>query len=784
MKTVLALAAVLIVILSIFVSGCSSSDALKNPVISTGGNEPIISGTQGGLGEKSSAGNRETIGAYLVDIIPDIPEVKIEQSDRVGSYHFNLTKINPKVLSVTSYGKDPNHGGNFYVDIRLSHPYPGSGIDGFDPRIIAILPADSQSNTMYFPLLQVTANNKVVMEPDGYTKLFDNYGMAGNTNPFKAYFKDQPYRVWSSTGVTQETRRWYINLAGFKHGIRFYLVCDVCTGFPNPPTPVNDNAKEPVDIRASIGTGLYANGGYADVDVTITDWQRPEWVDVKLECPRLFDSIIDLDLMGPVPEPNKYQYKCEIGNYKSAPKGDYSCLISAFDGFYATGNYSVAIAHVSDAKEPVITDSYYDFSTIDIKGIHLSGEGFGNEQDSSVVYVDGETSGFTIADWSYEDVLIHIPNDNLDHTVQLEIDGFMTDVISLPESSTIFLVYNSNNADSIAIKDYYASPVTGRNLDSEMTLGLALSLGEQINRTQYNEQIKSPIENYILTHDLKYRIKYVVLAKGMPLKIAATGGSDYTNLDYAALDTELSLLFTGAYSLPGRILSPYYGRTLGEYFHPFKYRRGSIVMAYLVTRLAAWTLDEVYDMIDRGLNGYSGSAAYGILDGDPGKPYDRMEAAEIIYVNRGIQHLYDNSTVFLTADTIGDPSISQNVLGYTGHGVHHNESPPGGGLYVFELGFGLLNGAIFNTYESFNCTSFDEANRSGHGMVGDWIRIGGTGGIGHVYEPWSDAVGDERYLYPAQLAGNNLAEACYLAGKYLSWTETMVGDPLCMVHVE
>jgi hypothetical protein len=69
-------------------------------------------------------------------------------------------------------------------------------------------------------------------------------------------------------------------------------------------------------------------------------------------------------------------------------------------------------------------------------------------------------------------------------------------------------------------------------------------------------------------------------------------------------------------------------------------------------------------------------------------------------------------------------------------------------------------------------------------MVGDWIRIGGTGGIGHVYEPWSDAVGDERFLYPRQYQKHNLAESCYMACKYLSWTETIVGDPLCIIDVQ
>ena len=196
----------------------------------------------------------------------------------------------------------------------------------------------------------------------GYTKLFDKWDLEGNTNPFKAYFKDVPYRRFSSTEQTSETLRWYLDLAGFEHGYQFYLICDVSTGFPNAPEPVTDNAPEPVSADVVITGDLYANGGYADVEVTITDWQGTDYVTVGIESPALFDSTVSLDYIGPGVEPDTYVYSGEIGNYKNTPPGEYFCLINAFDGFAAKGIYTIFKVTVNEAAALEFGDVFFDFS--------------------------------------------------------------------------------------------------------------------------------------------------------------------------------------------------------------------------------------------------------------------------------------------------------------------------------------------------------------------------------------------------------------------------------------
>lgn len=112
-----------------------------------------------------------------------------------------------------------------------------------------------------------------------------------------------------------------------------------------------------------------------------------------------------------------------------------------------------------------------------------------------------------------------------------------------------------------------------------------------------------------------------------------------------------------------------------------------------------------------------------------------------------------------------------------------NGGPDGGPLYT------LANGAVFNSVESFNAvTLFGDANTT-QGKIVDFITIGGTGAIGHVYEPLSDSIVNNQFflynLFADQnddgLADLTFVEAAWSAIPYVSWSETVIGDPLMRV---
>ena len=324
-----------IILLSLILIGCSNG---KSPI------EPAINDYQAISdylpdSDEMRISERSMVAAYDAVIDPVAETFTITPvNERDAQYHFPLTQLYPNCLKITGYGFTPN----FWADIKLTHPMPGSGIDGFDPRVIAIFPANDGFSFNY-PSLGLTGNNGVLFERDGYTKLFDSLGgsIPGNANPFVAYFKDQPYRMWTGRSDTTETKRWQMDLDGFGGNLQFKLVVDVSTNYPFSPLPVLDNAPEPVAISVNVGQGFERGLDNTDITVTLLDWQGPQSVGaVQVEAPDLFDGLVNLEYTGMGQYPNEYVYTGIISNEKQAPGGEYRFLVAASDKTTGTCIYN------------------------------------------------------------------------------------------------------------------------------------------------------------------------------------------------------------------------------------------------------------------------------------------------------------------------------------------------------------------------------------------------------------------------------------------------------------
>lgn len=111
----------------------------------------------------------------------------------------------------------------------------------------------------------------------------------------------------------------------------------------------------------------------------------------------------------------------------------------------------------------------------------------------------------------------------------------------------------------------------------------------------------------------------------------------------------------------------------------------------------------------------------------------------------------------------------------------------------------ISNGAVFTSIESFNCvTTFADAEMPGRNqeLIVDFIDIGGTCAIGHVFEPISKSIVDNSYLLYNLFADNKnehgeyipdgkadltFIEAAYSSIPFLSWSEVVIGDPLMRI---
>jgi uncharacterized protein (TIGR03790 family) len=300
----------------------------------------------------------------------------------------------------------------------------------------------------------------------------------------------------------------------------------------------------------------------------------------------------------------------------------------------------------------------------------------------------------------------------------------------------------------------------------------------------FDAQIQAPIAAWLRQHAAQDRILYIVLTKGIPLRIKGTLGRDGT---VASVDSELTLLYgrlvgrnpTAAGMLP----NPYFlGSAPVPQARTFSHEMSDI---YLVTRLDGYTVEDVMGLIDRG----AAPAGEGriLLDQkvvfDDSGGNERLKAAADRLTKSG----FGDRVVLETSSRV--LSGEKNVLGYYSWG---SNDPA---ITTRHFGFGFLAGAIAGMYVSTDARTFNEPPAawtignwkdkttffagSPQSLAGDLIREGVTGVAAHVEEPFLDATIRPDILFPAYLSGFNLAESFYLAMRYLSWQTVVVGDPLC-----
>ena len=344
----------------------------------------------------------------------------------------------------------------------------------------------------------------------------------------------------------------------------------------------------------------------------------------------------------------------------------------------------------------------------------------------------------------------------------------------------ILLVVNQASEASVRIGDYYARK---RGVPQNNIVKMTVATKDEISRSDFERQIETPITAWFGRSTAYDRIVYIVLTKGIPLRVTGSSGRSGT---VASVDSELTLLYrkmTGAPVSPaGPLPNPYFlGKLAVEQAKPFSHREQDI---FLVTRLDGFTIDDVIGLIDRGMNA-SRDGRF-VLDGKAtwnDRENEWLKAAADWLTAHGLADrvVFDTSSRVLTDQ--GD------VLGYYSWG----SSDPAIKLRRFNLTF--VPGAIGAMFLSGDARTFTEPPSdwtigtwenpksyfagSPQSLTGDLIREGITGVAGHVAEPYFDGTIRPDVLFPAYVSGFNLAESFYLAMPYLSWQTVVVGDPLC-----
>ncbi|MDP2365757.1 MAG: T9SS type A sorting domain-containing protein, partial [Ignavibacteria bacterium] len=332
----------------------------------------------------------------------------------------------------------------------------------------------------------------------------------------------------------------------------------------------------------------------------------------------------------------------------------------------------------------------------------------------------------------------------------------------------------------------------------------------------YKDFIETPIKNHLnSTYNqngvlLKNIIRYIVICKGLPHKVRSGHVWVGTYGEWAhrtrinvSIDALLCLMnntqdILTLYNnpatpvqppLPDGIFSsdpvggnPYYNVdptfNLNHRFNTNHYITGTgWKLNYLVSRLDGQNLTEVQLMIDRLYNSdHSGTGTW-ILDGGLSLMYD-----DVLATNNKLTSLGFNTVVDYNRFTW----ISQNsspVMGYTSAGF--NDGMPSSYIHTL-LDFDYQEGAIFNTFESFNAWAMNKVFRNWHGLVSEFVERrqdgqAGGGGAGHTFEPFAFCVSKDSTYFPAYAIGYSMVDAAYQGMRYLGWQNLVIGDPLTTI---
>jgi|GEM_PF-1376652 len=275
---------------------------------------------------------------------------------------------------------------------------------------------------------------------------------------------------------------------------------------------------------------------------------------------------------------------------------------------------------------------------------------------------------------------------------------------------------------------------------------------------------------------------YTTNAHGHHDPFAADCGSYCYDVNYASVDQGISLSFQN-FKTTGRRNNPYYNVDTNflknSHFKLNYFTNSGFTLRYLVSRLDGYTVSDITTMIDNGVSADTTSSGYWILDKSQSYFADRMSSANTKLGNLNRNTIYDPSpyTSFIT--TSANPIIAYTSYGYnTGMGDGYVSNSPANANH---LNFTLLPGAVFSTYESYNGYGFVAANQSTHGQLAEWEQIGGSGGIGNIYEPWSSSIADESVWMPAYAVGYPWIEAAYMSLPYFGFVQIVLGDPLMTI---
>ncbi len=350
------------------------------------------------------------------------------------------------------------------------------------------------------------------------------------------------------------------------------------------------------------------------------------------------------------------------------------------------------------------------------------------------------------------------------------------------------VVYNANDSLARPLAEYYAAK---RSIPPDRVVALKCGLTEEISREDYDRDIAAPLRHVfderhwwersperpgsnpssLVTAN---RIRFVVLIRGIPLKIAQrttpyegdTPGNQpdaFRTVNAAAVDSELAALGAFTRTISGIIQNPYYRSfaRIQDTNYPWFMVVGRIDGPSDI--IARRLVDDAVEVEKRGLWGRAYFDARGLTaEAGPlaeGDTWLQKAAKEC-----DLPAVFDSRPeMFETGFPMTETAL---YLGWYAGGVSGPFTRPD---------WHFLPGAVAIHIHSYSATSIRGDKDF---WVGPLLARGAAATCGNVYEPYLSLTVHFDHFVPRLQAGFTFGEAAYMSLPAVSWMNTVVGDPL------
>jgi uncharacterized protein (TIGR03790 family) len=322
----------------------------------------------------------------------------------------------------------------------------------------------------------------------------------------------------------------------------------------------------------------------------------------------------------------------------------------------------------------------------------------------------------------------------------------------------VLVVINARSTASDSVGRYYARR---RGIESTHVVRVDVPDDDELGEIAFQTGIIAPVRAAI--EALPVRIDYILLAPGIPIRVARKNGYSVDAL-VAGMNLSIPPMVGLDTTWLTRYRNPYFNAQA-----PFASDRYGM---YLVTRLACAHVADCLALVDRAINARASRGPF-YFDAMPRRAGDDGYAATNRLLFQAAFHLLAHGVDARLDSTAAFVAPTSAVMGYVSWGS--NDQRYDSTAYHAVR---FLPGALAETFVSTSARSFG-ASAGGQSRIVDLIAQGVTGVKGYVSEPYTIAMVQPTILFDRYVRGFSLAESFYAASRMVMWKDVVIGDPLC-----